>query len=406
MTFKIKRPIKLLIGNLALGLLAMSIAACAAKKPKDAAPELIEPAPPVVVEKPAPAKKAAVNVRLRAGAPSKYVVKKNDTLWDIAKMYLHQPWLWPELWYFNPQVKDPHLIFPGDVLYLSYIDGKAHLSTELDPSGLANIGGDIIGSGVKKLQPQIYRQPIETAIPTIPYDAIRPFLQSSRIFTNEEFKNLPMIVGTLDNRMMAGPGTHFYVKDITNAQKVNYDVVRKGRTFRHHKTGKVLGIEAVQIGQASLAKIGDKQQRGLSTFIMGDAIREAFKYDVLVDPFKGDIKANMIPSSPKEEVNGAVIALHNAISNVATNQVVIIDLGEKDGLEVGNILSIDQKGAMVREKLPGEMRSRNIQLPDVFSGLGLVFRVFDNVSYMLIVDSTRSIRVGDFVRNPEMSKDI
>lgn len=383
--------------------------ACAGKKtaPIEVEPEVVERSEPVeqVQEQPKAQAMKPIAVRLRNNAPARYVVKKGDTLWDISKMYLNEPWLWPEVWYFNPQIANPHLIYPGDVLVMSYINGRPQI--RLDNGK----GGGVVesnyttaqGQRVKKLSPRIYRQSIESAIPTIPIDAIRPFLKSARILAEDDFKDLPVVIGTLDDRMMADPNTLVYVKGLKDNGAANYDVIRKGRVFKHHETGKVLGVEAIQLAKSKLVK--RPNENGLATFRLQNNDREVLKYDLLARLDSNDIDANMVPSAPQNKVEGSIVALHNAIAKVGTNQVVIIDLGKRDGMKVGNILSIDQRGQLVRGRIPGTSRSELIRLPKVYAGLGLVFRVFDDVSYVLIVESTRSVKVGDTVRNPEPSKD-
>ena len=347
-------------------------------------------------------------VSIRDGAPSQYLVKKGDTLWDISKKFLSEPWLWPEVWYFNPQIVNPHLIYPGDTLVMSYVGNKPQIRV-LRPgqqvlSGVnAEISGFDVPNKVVKLSPRVRKESIDSAIPTIPINAISSFLSSSRVITEEELTGLPTIVGSLDNHLISGPNTTVYAVDVPENDDARYNIVRKGRVFKHHKTQEILGYEALEIGEAKL--ISKENESGLSSLVVSNNIREVLKKDMLAGPDTNTIASSFLPSAPKVEVQGQIIALHNAIANVASNQVVIIDVGSRDGLEMGNVMAIDQSGAIVREKLPGDTRSREIQLPDVQSGLALIFRVYDRVSYGLIVDSSRTIHVSDKVRNPQISKD-
>lgn len=347
-------------------------------------------------------------IAIRDGAPSRYQVKKGDTLWDISKKFLAEPWLWPEVWYFNPQIVNPHLIYPGDTLVMSYVGNKPQIRV-LRPgqqalSGVnAQVTGYDVPSKVVKLSPRVRSEPIDAAIPTVPINAISSFLNSSRVLTEEELNSLPTIIGSLDNHLISGPNTTVYVESLPEEDVARYSIVRKGRVFKHHETQEILGYEALEIGDAKLTSKANAD--GLSSLVVGNNIREVLKQDMLAGPDAHTIVSSFLPSAPEVEVQGEIIALHNAIANVASNQVVIIDVGSRDGLEVGNVMAIDQSGAIVREKLPGSTRSKEIQLPDVQAGLALIFRVYDRVSYGLIVDSSRAIHVTDKVRNPQISKD-
>jgi hypothetical protein len=291
---------------------------------------------------------------------------------------------------------------------MSYVGNKPQIRVlrpgEQTLSGVnAQVSGFEVPSKVVKLSPRVRAESIEAAIPTIPVNSISAFLSSSRVLTEEELSTLPVIIGSLDNHLVSGPDTTVYAVGVPKGGQVRYSIVRKGRVFKHHETQEILGYEALEIGDAKLTS--EENESGLSNFVVNNSIREVLKKDMLAGPDANSIISNFLPSSPEVQVRGEIIALHNAIANVASNQVVIMDVGSRDGLEVGNVLAIDQTGAVVREKLPGSTRTHKIQLPDVQAGLALVFRVYDRVSYGLIVDSSRSIHVTDKVRNPQISKD-
>lgn len=378
---------------------------------------------PAVVAEPVPVAEASAEpepepapepkvIKIRDTAPERYVVKRGDTLWDISKLYLESPWLWPELWYFNPQIANPHLIYPGDTLIMSYIGGRPQLSVARGEQ--PSIQGDIISDAtdgnypapdkVVKIKPRIRRESLQEAIPTIPLNAIQAFLNSSRVLTKDQLEELPSIVGSLDNHLVSGINHTVYADKVEDSNNLRYEILRTGRTFLHPETGELLGYEALEIGEAKLVK--HNAEGSLSTFLISKSTREVLNGDLLVPADASQTSFNFIPHQPEVEVDGQVIALHNAISNVATNEVVIINLGQRDGLEVGNVLAIDQAGAIVRQRLPGTVRSKEIQLPQVRAGLALVFRTFDRVSYALIVDSSRAIHTGDKVRNPEIATDL
>ncbi len=351
---------------------------------------------------PSEAPPVATTITLRDGAPERYTVRKGDTLWDIAKTFLNEPWLWPEVWYFNPQIVNPHLIYPGDTLVMSYIGNRPQIRLQRNGDGApARVLSE--PSRTVKLSPQIRQESIDAAIPTVSISAISSFLESSRIVTAEELSELPHIVGTLDNHMIAGPGNTIYAVNVPD-NKLRFDIIRKGRAFKHHTTGEILGYEALELGKAKLTTGASAD--GVSSLMITQGRRAVLKYDLLGKSQAAQMNAHFSPSAPAVEVDAEIIALHNAIANVAQNQVIIIDSGSRDGLVVGNVLAIDQAGASVRQKVPGSERSSQVRLPDIRAGLALVFQVYDRLSYALIVDSERAIRVGDKARSPKISQDL
>ncbi|EDY87314.1 peptidoglycan-binding LysM [gamma proteobacterium HTCC5015] len=342
-------------------------------------------------------------IKIRDSAPERYTVQKGDTLWDLASQYLENPWQWPELWYFNPQIVNPHLIYPGDVLVMSYVGNRPQLRVVRGEDGAISYE-EKVSDKVTSLKPRVRAMSIDEAIPTLSMASIGPFLSSSHVLTKEQLDNLPRIIGSLDNRLISATGTKVYARGVEDDQNQRFEIVRLGRTFTTPGSTDILGREALEIGKARLEAF--EVDGELSTFSLGSVKREVLTGDLLLPINNSETtKYNFVPKAPEVEVTGEIIALHNAISNVATNEVFIINKGARDGVEHGNVLAIDQSGAIIREPVPGSTRSRLVQLPKVQAGLGMVFRVFDRVSYVLIVDSSRAIHVGDTVRNPELAKD-
>ncbi|MBN1379242.1 MAG: LysM peptidoglycan-binding domain-containing protein [Gammaproteobacteria bacterium] len=351
-------------------------------------------------ETPPPPKKPSVRIALRDDVPGRYVVKKGDTLWDIASLFLRDPWLWPEIWYFNPQINNPHLIYPGDILTLVYVDGQPQLRLTRE-DGTQIIEPSVpIGIPSEKLDPRIRAESLAQAIPTIPISVIEPFLSKPRVISKKELEQAPYIVSSLDQHLVSAAGNTVYARNLDYTDDVRYNIFRPGRVFKDPKTNEILGYETTLVSEAKLVKTGDP-----ATMLIMRSIRETLNGDRILPADKGRVNYNFIPKPPTTDVEGQIIALIDAVSQTAQRQIVVINLGERQGIEVGTVLAIDQQGAVVRDPY-AHGGTRSVKLPDHRAGLLMVFRVFERVSYGLIVDSTRVIRMYDMVRNPASSAEI
>jgi nucleoid-associated protein YgaU len=359
-------------------------------------PESAEPAKPA---EPETTGHTPVRIALRDDVPDHYVVKKGDTLWDISALFLRDPWLWPEIWYFNPQIDNPHLIYPGDILTLVYVDGKPQLrltreGTTEEPPSLATAPA---GINTVKLSPHVRTEDLKQAIPTIPIDVIGPFLIKPRIVSKEELDTAPYIVSSLDEHLITASGNTVYARNLKGEGATRYNIFRPGRVFKDPKTGEVLGYEATLVSEAKLLQPGDP-----ATLVLTRSLRETLNGDRILSVDSGKISHNFIPQAPSTEVEGQIIALIDAISHTAQRQIVVINLGHRQGMIPGTVLAVEQAGAEVRDPYARE-GSRTVTLPNTQAGLLMVFRVFDKVSYGLIMNSSRTIHTYDVVRNPQPS---
>lgn len=360
-----------------------------------------EPLPDIAETAEAPARDP-VRIALRDDVPDRYVVKKGDTLWDISALFLRDPWLWPEIWYFNPQIGNPHLIYPGDILTLVYVDGKPQLrvtrngTTTVQPPDTAPAGIETV-----RLSPRVREEDLNQAISTIPLDVIGPFLIKPRIVSKEELETAPYIVSSLDGHLINASGNTVYARKLeSGARDVRYNIFRPGRVFKDPKTGEVLGYETTLVSEAKLLEPGDP-----ATLILTRSLRETLNGDRILPADSGRISHNFIPKAPRTEVRGQIVALVDAISHTAQRQIVVINLGEQDGMEPGTVLGIEQTGGRVRDPYANG-GSSTVTLPNTRAGLLMVFRVFDQVSYGLIMNSTRAVQTHDIVRNPTPSSDV
>ena len=335
---------------------------------------------------------------VKVAHPRQYTVQKGDTLWDIANLFLKDPWFWPEIWYQNPQVDNPHLIFPGDVLTLIYVDGQPRIvvskSGQGVQTGVAVISDDAGPLPVLKLSPKIRSESIEASIDTIPGDAIRQFLTKPRVVTKEELKDAPYILGSDDEHLILGQGNNVYIRGEIDKERVRYTVVRKGAKLVDPDTEEVLGYEATYAGETLITSYGDPAV-GELTFTE----REVLYGDRLLPTDKSKIENLFFPRLPDRDVQGKIVHLPDALFGIAKLQVAVVNQGSRDGIETGNLLAIYSKGQTIYDHYNAG-RKLQLDLPDVRSGMMMIFRTFDHVSYGLVLESTRVIHNHDIVRTP------
>lgn len=317
---------------------------------------------------------------LRDDHPQRYVVQKGDTLWDIAGRFLRSPWRWPDIWHVNPQVANPHLIYPGDQLELVYIDGKPQLRLNQ-------------GSRDLKLTPQVRSQPWDGAIPTIPIDAIAPFLSRPYVLDPGQDESLPYIVSFGNDHILGGAGTPAYVRSLDKSGE-KYHVIRPGDAYRDADTDEILGHEAVYIGTVASTRAGDP-----ATVFFNSSERESVIGDRLIEVGGERPLTNFLPTRPQMPMRGSIISVLNGVAQIGQYNVVVIDRGARDGVQAGTVLRIDQRGETIRDVVT-EDSSDTVTLPDEKAGHLMVFRTFDRVSFGLVMDATRPIHVLDRVREP------
>jgi hypothetical protein len=316
---------------------------------------------------------------LRADHPDQYTVVRGDTLWDIAGRFLRSPWRWPEIWHVNPQIANPHLIYPGDRLELVYIDGQPQLR---------------LSRGPLKLSPTVRSTPWEGAIPTIPVDAIGPFLTRHYVLGENVLDQAPYIVDFADEHILGGAGQKAYVRSIEQTEPLKYEIVRAGGPYRDADTGEILGYAAEYVGTTELQRTGDP-----ATVFINSTTQESIIGDRLIAAGEERATANFTPHAPPMPVEGSIIALFNGVSQIGQYNVVVIDRGTADGLKPGTVLRVDQRGETIRDVVTPDSRD-TVTLPDEEAGLMMVFRTFDRVSYGLIMHATRVMHLNDRVRNP------
>ena len=341
------------------------------------APAMVAPAPqarapaPVATAAPAPA------VRLNPAHPDRYVVKKGDTLWDISAMFLRDPWYWPEIWYANPQVRNPHLIYPGDVLTLVYIDGQPRLVLER-------------GAGREKLEPRVRAEPLEDAILTIPYDRIAAFLSRPAVIERDEADRAPYILTSRRGHIVHGAQSEVYIRGGDFAADDDFSVMRIGDRLKDPDTGEVLGYQGHYVGEGRVVREGDP-----ATLYLTSTEREALNGDKLF-PVDTEVPLRFIPRAPEQQVDGSIIHVLDGVSLVSAFQIVTLNRGSNHGLEPGHVLAVWQAG----QRVPDRFGGGQVLLPDEYAGYLMVFKTYEKLSFGLIMQAQNEIRVLDKVRSP------
>ncbi|MCC7412011.1 MAG: LysM peptidoglycan-binding domain-containing protein [Gammaproteobacteria bacterium] len=372
----------------------------------------------------------ADTLELQADHPQSYTVQKGDTLWDISGQFLTEPWRWPELWEVNPQIENPHLIYPGDVLTLTYKDGRPLL-------GVRRGGGRNI-----TLSPQVREYSHGDAVAPIPLDAIQPFLSEPQVVAASTLASSPYIVSSEDEHLVNGQGARVYIRGLGELTDSRFGIYRSGKVYQDPDDGDaIIGYEALHVGEAVVERLGDP-----ATARIVSSSREVFVGDRLL-PHADVSMTEFVPRAPGQPVAGRVISVIDGVSQIGQHQVVVLSVGASDGIEPGHVLGIFQSGkvaydrvgaALERQREAGqpvkvgnnstwienalsaiftdvrdtkraiddalgvEMQSRGtpVDLPEERTGELVVFRTFDQVSYALVMEIRRPVHINDRVRNP------
>ncbi len=370
----------------------------------------------------------ADQIALNENHPTSYTVVKGDTLWDIAGRFLQQPWRWPDIWDANQQIANPHLIYPGDEIFLTYKDGRPLL-------GLRR--GRLV-----KLSPTVRENTRDRAIPPIPLDAIHQFLSRPRVVSEADIEKAAYVVGSQDEHLATGTGYKIYVRGIPDNSTNRFSVFRPGGEYRDPDTNTSLGYEALHIADVVINKFADP-----ATAVITWSNREVIKGDRLM-PQELEEYPEFVPHAPDSVVEGRIISVVDGVSQIGQHHVVVINKGQDDGIGAGHVLAIYQTGEVIRDELgtaqahkkrledfrraeaenpsavgrffdgvANDVRETKlavdkalgepvggapitVQLPEERAGEVMIFRSFKAVSYGLVMDTQRPVHVLDRVRNP------
>lgn len=373
------------LGGLALSLV-LFLGGCASAPVEPALAPVEEP---IEVKKP---------VQIQPDYPQRYTVVIGDTLWDISSKFLKTPWRWPEVWQKNPQIANPHLIYPGDILTLHFIDGVPYIKVERPGTTTAPTTPaqtqDTEESGYRtvKLSPKLREVEIEEAIKTIPTEAISSFLIKPHVVTELEYEQAPYVVSSKDNHLIAGIDNTLYIRNLSKIPNLRYTIVRKGKPYINPADeDDILGFEATYVGDGEITKRGDpaslKVVYAKQEILIGDRL-------LVTEGQQPD--HSYFPHEPKGKIDAQIIAIVDGVSMVGQHQIVVLNLGRQDEIEEGHVLAAYRSGIKVRDKRAAE----EIELPAERSGIVMIFRVFDRVSYALVMEATSPLHLYDKVKNP------
>ncbi len=380
-------------------LLVFGLTACATKTAPPPEPTVTSPPPDEVIRQeeivnlePQPATpepSVPVAQPIREGVPDRYVVKKGDTLWDISNHFLNDPWLWPEVWHINPAIRNPHLIYPGDVIALTWVDGKPVLTLE---------GAEAVPPPpprpdlkVVKLSPSAKETKLQRAIDTIPKSAIAPFLNRPFVLDPKDLENAPYIASNYGDNIISGKGSRIYARRLVDADVINFNIIRLGQKYIDPDTNEVLGHEAINLGKARLIRLGDP-----ATLDVTESYKEILDGDYLIPEEAEQLDLKFFPRAPDRNVAGRIISVADGVAKVGQYHVVVINKGAQDGLEPGHVLEIHQQGKIVRQPFT---RTR-IQLPEERAGLLMIFKSKQDLSFGLVMEAFTDLKVYDYVYSP------
>ncbi|MGJ8688712.1 MAG: LysM peptidoglycan-binding domain-containing protein [Gammaproteobacteria bacterium] len=324
---------------------------------------------------------SAQTLSLSATSPDTYVVKQGDTLWDISTTFLDEPWRWPEIWQQNPNVADPDLIYPGDVLNLVYIDGNPRIVMERGSRQAV------------RLSPQVRESPLLSPIPVIPRAAIDGFLARNRIVDKETFESAPYILSSLSGNLLMGAGHELYAKGEWTAGVSQYEVFRLGASYVDKETKDLLGQEVINLG--SLRIVSDEGDDLKKALVLSS--KEELKAGDRLLPLEASaIDSRFFPTTPEQGLSGEIIGLLDNKSKAAQFESIVFNIGEAEGLRVGDILTIEKSGALVRDPITNKW----VSLPTNEIGIVLTYKTFAKLSYGVILSLTEPASAGDILSTP------
>ena len=311
--------------------------------------------------------------------PDRHIVVPGDTLWGISGKFLKQPWRWPEIWRMNKaEIKNPHLIYPGDIILLDYFGGSPRLKIAKPMNN--------------RTQPKIYSEAVLQVIPSIPPNVIEPYISQPLIIEPGADDSLARIVATQENRVLLGNGDTAFVTGIPDASVEKWNVFRRGKPLKDPETGEVIAHEAFFLGNARLIKPGEPAVMRVTM-----AKEEMGRGDRLLPAPLPDI-ISYAPHRPEQEVSAKVMSIYGGVNEGGPGYVVSLNRGKNNGLEVGHVLALFRNQIATSQDEDG--RRILTVIPEERYALAFVFRVFERVAYALVVESSKSVIIGDSARNP------
>jgi hypothetical protein len=342
---------------------------------------------------------AADAVAIRADSPSTYTVVKGDTLWDIAGTFLEEPWRWPQIWQTNPQIANPDLIYPGDVIVLEYVDGQPVLRlSRAETDGLRTV----------RLSPEIRRDAIGGPIPAIPLEKISSYLSSNYVVSLDDFENAPYVMGERFGNTIMSPGDDIFARGEWVPGIYTYDIIHNGRNLIDPDTGEEMGIEGIKIGSATINKTNGEE----AVLEIEGVTQEVRVGDRFIASQPSTLDANYLPLPPDFAVDAAIIALDSGRDIGGLYDTLILNMGRNDGIKNGQLLTVQEPEVEIADPLvPTKMfdavkKSVGKEVGSIVTFPGeniasvLIYRVFDETSFGLVLRTNKEIRMGDRAVTP------
>ena len=347
---------------------------------------------------------AAINPRCAflPNAPDQHTVVRGDTLWGISGKFLQHAWCWPQVWGMNKEeIRNPHWIYPGQVVYLDRATGRLRLGRPVGGSS-----SDAGPSGTVKLTPQLRTEGLgQQAVPAIPSNIIEPFLSQPLVIGEDDLKDAPRIVATQEARVMLGKDDKAYVRGEISSG-TSFQVFRPGVALKDPDTNAVIGYEAAYLGTIKLERAARTEDEA-HMFKVVNIKQEMAVGDRLL-PVPPTPILNYVPHPPEKQVGARIVSVYGGVSQAGQNQIVAINRGRKDGLDLGTVLELYRFGQIVTDKTDngrfwsfGNFGKKQVKLPDTQYGSLFIFRVFESISYGLVMQVTDTVQVGDIAKSPE-----
>lgn len=351
----------------------------------------------------------AAEVEIRADSPTSYTVRDGDTLWDIADRFLEEPWLWPEVWQVNPQIRNPDLIYPGDQIELVYEGGAPvlRLSRAPDQAGGTAPSPAAAALPTVRLSPELRRDAILSPIPAIPMERISAYLSDNSVVAQQDFDAAPYLLAEAEGHALISAGDEVFARGVWSPDVLSYDIVRRGRELRDPDTGKTVGLEALALGVAELVRVnGDRGVLRVSRSTL-----EIKPGDRLIPRHNAVLESRYLPAPPDFMVDAAIVSIGSGRVVGGLYDSLIINVGALHGMKPGQLLAVREPPASVRDlhgprgawqtlkRAVGQGASEH-QFPGKEVGTVLVYRVFDNSSLALVLRSSDAIRIDDRVLTP------
>lgn len=352
-------------------------------------------------------------IQVRPDSPQQYTVVEGDTLWDISGRFLEQPWLWPQVWQVNPQIADPDLIYPGDVISLSYVNGEPVLTLNRDGQGDGAQGSNlppppVAGIRTERLSPTARRESLLSPIPAIPLQRISAFLSANTVVGQNEYESSPYILGESENHSIISTGNEIYARGDWQDGVITYDIVRQGRDYTDPDTGELLGVEAIMVGTATIVRYSDER----AIMKVDSSLQDIRVGDRLVVHETSSLDSSYMPHPPEFEVDAAIASIGSGKMIGGQYDTLVLNRGSNDGLQTGHVLTVQEPGVELEDEVGkvglwtqvrhafGKKGERTVEFPGDDIASVLIYKVYDDVSLGLVLEASENVSLNDRVATP------